>query len=213
MELPNRSNRSAGRGVLLGALVALAVSGAAVGDTAQDPHAHHHPAAAATDTWERTTVGYTVPEVTLVRADGAEVDFPKAIDDGKPVILDFIFTTCTAVCPILSQTFAQVQSRLGDEGSKVRMVSISIDPEQDTPARLTEYAKKFHAGPQWSFYTGTVKASVALQKAFDVYRTDKMNHVAVTFLRAAPGKPWVRLEGFVPPDELVKETRQFLAAN
>jgi protein SCO1/2 len=57
-----------------------------------------------------------------------------------------------------------------------------------------------------------VEASIATQRAFDAYRGDKMNHLPVTFLRAAPGKPWVRLEGFAPPDEVVKEYRQLVAA-
>jgi protein SCO1/2 len=91
-------------------------------------------------------------------------------------------------------------------------VSISIDPEQDTPARLREYAGRFHAGPAWHHYTGTVEASIALQRAFDAYRGDKMSHVPVTFLRAAPGRPWVRIDGFASSAELEGEVRGLLAA-
>lgn len=88
------------------------------------------------------------------------------------------------------------------------MVSISIDPEYDTPARLRTYARKFHAGPQWSYYTGTMEASIAMQKAFDVYRGDKMNHSPVTFLRVGAGSPWLRLDGFATPDLLLSEYRR-----
>jgi protein SCO1/2 len=125
------------------------------------------------------------------------------------VVLNFIFTTCTAICPAMSQTFARIQSQ-HLEG--VHMVSVSIDPEQDTPARLTEYAQRFGAGPAWTFYTSTPEASTAMQRAFGVYRGDKMNHGPVTFLRAAPGKPWVRLEGFAKAEDVVKEYRQLVAA-
>jgi protein SCO1/2 len=84
-------------------------------------------------------------------------------------------------------------------------MSISIDPENDTPSKLTEYAKKFGAGPDWHYYTGTMETSITIQKAFDAYRGDKMNHTSLILMRAAPGKPWIRLEGFVSPDAVIDE--------
>jgi protein SCO1/2 len=77
---------------------------------------------------------------------------------------------------------------------------------------LTAYAHQFGAGPEWQHYTGTLQASLTAQRAFDVYRGDKMSHAPVTLLRAAPGKPWRRIDGFVTPDELLDEYRQVLAA-
>jgi len=195
------------------AAVFLSSSLAISGGDADDPHAHMHMhPMPPKDSWVRSTAEYKLPAVTLVRADGTKVSLPKEMDDGKPVILNFIYTTCTAICPVMSQTFAEVQKRLGDERSKVHMVSISIDPEQDTPKRLAEYAKRYDAGPQWVFYTGTLDASIAVQKAFDAYRGDKMNHLPLTFVRIAPGKPWVRMDGFATPDDIVKEYRTLLAA-
>ncbi len=147
---------------------------------------------------------YRMPDVWAVRDDGARVPLAKEIDDGRPVVLNFIYTTCPGVCPIMSHTFSDLQERLGDDRKKVHMVSISIDPEQDTPERLRAYAAKFSAGPQWQHYTGTVGASVAVQKAFDAYRGDKMAHDPLTLMRAAPGKPWVRVDGFASGVELVQ---------
>jgi protein SCO1/2 len=110
----------------------------------------------------------------------------------------------------MSQTFAQFDSELGADRDRVHLMSISIDPEQDTPARLREYARKFRAGPEWQHYTGTVEASLAAQRAFNVWRGDKMSHRPITLLRAAPGKPWLRIEGFVTPAELLQLYRQQL---
>jgi protein SCO1/2 len=160
----------------------------------------------------RSTVNYDAPAVTLVREDGKRVSLPRELDDGRPVLLNFIFTTCSSICPLTSRTLEEFQRKLGSEAAGVHLMSISIDPEQDTPARLTEYARKFHAGPQWQYYTGTVAASLAAQRAFDVYRGEKMSHTAVTLMRAAPGKPWLRIEGFVTPDELVDDYRNLLAS-
>jgi len=148
--------------------------------------------------------------VHLVRDDGKEVALADEIDDGRPVVLNFIFTTCSSICPLMSQTFAQFDHKLGADRSRVHLMSISVDPEEDTPARLREYAKKFHAGPEWQHYTGTVEASLAAQRAFNVWRGDKMSHTPVTLLRAAPGRPWVRIDGFVTPSELEHLYRQQL---
>jgi protein SCO1/2 len=154
---------------------------------------------------------YAVPSVKLVRDDGKVVSLRDEMNDGRPIVLNFIFTTCSSICPVMSSIFSQFEHRLGTEADKVHLMSISIDPEQDTPARLREYAKKFNAGEDWQHYTGTVDASIACQRAFDVYRGGKMSHNAVTLMRAAPGKPWLRIEGFVTADDLVRDYRKLLA--
>lgn len=216
MSLSNLPKRCAARLVCLsacaGTLVLLPATAFAYEQDEHDAHARHHQVVPPKGAWVKSQAPYKMPAVTLVGADGAKAAFPQAMDDGKPVILDFIYTTCTAICPVMSQTFAEVQQRLGAERDKVHMLSISIDPEEDTPARLREYAKRYNAGAQWRFYTGTLEASLAVQKAFDVYRGDKMNHDPVIFIRRAPGQPWVRLQGFATPDEVVTEYRSLLAA-
>jgi protein SCO1/2 len=174
-----------------------------------DPHAHHHVASEIT----RSTTDYAIPDVRLVREDGKTVLLSEELNDGRPVVMNFIYTTCTTVCPLTSQTFSELQSKLGARRNAVHLMSISIDPEQDTPARLSEYAKKFGAGPEWQFYTGTPQASVATQRAFNVYRGDKMDHAPVTLVRTAPGKPWVRLDGFVTPDQMLRELRDNVASD
>ena len=183
----------------------LAVAPGALAADAPDPHAHHR---VSLKRATRSTADYTLPQVSLVRDDGKSVMLADELDDGRPVVLNFIFTTCGSICPVMSQTFSQLQAKLGDERDKVHMVSISIDPEQDTPARLTEYSKKYRAGPQWRFYTGTTEASLAAQRAFLAFRGDKMDHTPVTFLRAGAGGRWMRIDGFASSDELLTELRQ-----
>ena len=159
-----------------------------------------------------TTATYTVPDLKLVRDDGKQVTLAQEMNDGRAVVLNFIFTTCSSFCPLSSQTFGEFQRELGASAEQVHLMSISIDPEQDTPARLREYAHKFGAGPGWQHYTGTLAASVAAQRAFDAYRGAKMSHTPLTLLRAADGKTWRRIDGFVTPDELIGQYRQLLAS-
>ena len=181
-------------------------------EDAPDPHAHCHEMARTMKRATRSTATYTLPRVDLVRDDGKAVSLASVLDDGRPVVLDFIFTTCTTICPVLSENFALLQKKLGAQADQVHLVSISIDPEQDTPERLSEYARRFHAGPAWRFYTGTTQASISVQRAFEAYRGDKMDHTPATFLRAAPGRPWVRIDGFATSDELAREFHELVAA-
>lgn len=154
---------------------------------------------------QRNVANYPEPAVTLVRQDGKRVAFRKELDDGRPVVLAFIFTSCTAICPAISQTLAQFQTLSAAAGRHPHIVSVTIDPEQDTPAELRAYAARFHAGADWQHYTGASADVVEVQRAFGVFAGDKMNHAAVYFLRPAPGAPWVRLAGMVPAQRLMQE--------
>ena len=204
MQLFSRSNLTALTAVAL--WLYLAAVPAIAHD--QDAHAHHHQNTTETT---RLVVEYTIPDVKLVRDDGTTVELGRELDDGRPVVLNFIYTTCTSVCPLTSQTFADLQRKLGAARDSVHLVSISIDPEQDTPARLRAYAEKFGAGPQWQHYTGTAAASLAAQRAFNAYRGAKMNHAPVTLVRTAPGKRWIRIDGFATADQLLGELRAAVA--
>ena len=177
-------------------------------DDAVDHHEHHHHEVA--PGYQRSLASYSVPAVTMVNQDGQRVALPELLDADEPVMLNFIFTSCTAICPAMSATFASVQKKLGSDSEKIRMVSISIDPEQDTPKALNAYAKRFKAGPQWEFLTGSLDDSIAAQRAFDADRGDKMNHAPMTLMRATPDSQWVRYDGFATAEELVKECRNML---
>ncbi|MFA6971920.1 MAG: SCO family protein [Gallionella sp.] len=174
-----------------------------------DPHAHHQHMM--TDETKHSMEHYELPKVKLVRDDGKSVFLTEELNDGRPVIMNFIFTSCTTICPVISRTFSGIQDELGSERDKVHIVSISIDPEQDTPPVLRKYASKYGAGPEWNFYTGTAAASIAVQQAFDVYRGDKMDQPPVTFLRAAPGQPWLRINGFATAGDLLQDYRALIS--
>lgn len=171
---------------------------------------HHHHHMAVGGGYSRSVASYKTPDVNLVDAEGSRIMLSDRLDVNQPVMLNFIFTTCTTICPVMSSTFAQVQEKLGQKADSVRMVSISIDPEHDSPEQLNEYAKRFDAGPQWSMLTGSLEDSIAVQRAFNVFRGDKMNHEPVTFMRNGAGQPWVRIDGFASADELLREYRELL---
>jgi protein SCO1/2 len=176
---------------------------------AHEGHGDH--AAKAKAGYATSVASVAIPDAKLVDMNGAELALRHDLESGHPVMVNFVFTSCGAICPVMSATFAQVQERLAREQDPLRLVSISIDPEHDTPARLRDYATRFGAGPRWRFVTGTAEASIEVQRAFGVYRGDKMSHDPVTFIRAAPGAPWVRLDGFTAAGDLIREYRRLRA--
>lgn len=170
-----------------------------------DPHAHHH--ADMNAALKRSMVEVAVSATPMVRQDGSKTTLAKELDGKKPVILAFIYTSCTTVCPVTSQILSRTQDLLGADMANVRLVSISIDPEYDTPERLMAYSQRFGAKAQWQHYTGTLADSVAIQKAFGAYRGDKMNHVPLMFMNGGGKKNWVQLEGFPSAEQVVREFR------
>jgi protein SCO1/2 len=174
--------------------------------------AHDHPQTSSDADVRRTVTQFVIPDVTLLRDDGKVVNLPAELDDGRPLVVNFIYTSCTTICPMNSQVFEQFQGDLGGERKSVHLVSISIDPEQDTPAHLRKYAAQFHAQRGWDHYTGQLTDIVAVQRAFGAYRGDKMSHTPLTLMRSSPGKPWVRFDGFARADDLMAERKQWDAS-
>ena len=164
-------------------------------------------------TYTLSTHTYELDEIGVTKSDEVETTIDELIADDKPVMVHFIFTTCTTICPVQAATFAQVQRQLGDEAAEVQMVSVSIDPEYDTPARLQEYAKKFQAGPQWDFVTGTSEQMIQVQKAFDAYEGNKMNHRPLTLLKVPGSDEWIRLEGLISASVIIEEYRKLKSAS
>ncbi len=192
----------------------LLLPAAALGDSAEEHAAlvtqASQTAAVRTMDYTRTVKTYVVPDVVLTDSDDRPVRLRELLAENDPVMLNFIFTTCGTICPVMTKVFSDVPARLGGEAKHLRMISISIDPENDTPLQLKAYAKSFRAGERWKFLTGRIQDVKAVQLGFNSYRGDKMSHEPLTLMRMAPGKPWVRIDGFASPDQLVREYRKLM---
>ncbi|HEV7665020.1 MAG TPA: SCO family protein, partial [Chloroflexota bacterium] len=96
------------------------------------------------------------PDFTLMDQSGAAVSSSSLA--GRVVLLDFVYTHCSDACPLLSATFQQAQRKLADEkllGTRVMLVSLSVDPQHDTPPVLAEYGQQFKADATgWKFLSG-----------------------------------------------------------
>ena len=154
---------------------------------------------------KRTVETYTVPDVTLVDQDGTRVKLKAILDSGEPVIVDFIFATCTTICPVLSAGFANLQTKLPADAKKVHLVSISIDPENDSPKAMRAYLKRYRAKPGWDFLTGSRADIDAVMKGFNAYIPDKMSHYPLNLIRSPQDGSWVRLFGIMSSREFLEE--------
>jgi protein SCO1/2 len=131
------------------------------------------------------------PNVPLQTHDGRSVRFYDDLVKGRKVLINFTFTSCTGTCPRTSANLARVQELLGDRiGRDIFIISLSIDPEHDTPAVLKEYAGNFNARPGWTFATGRIEDINNIRRRLGLYDSDDITqHMGlVTFGNESTGK-------------------------
>ncbi len=152
--------------------------------------------------YHRTEMTYAIPAVTLINQDGQPVPLQTFLSPGKPVLLEFIFTSCTTLCPTQSVKFTNFQRRLAPDTEQVRLVSITIDPETDTPPLMKTYLKQFGAQPGWDFLTGDKETILRVMNAFGIQASDMITLDNSLLMRAVNGQ-WFKFDG-----ELSGETFQ-----
>ncbi len=143
-------------------------------------------------------------DVELINQDGQKLRFYSDVLKDKVVIINAFFTTCTSVCPPMNRNLEKIQDALGDRlGKDVFLVSISVDPETDTPARLKDYSQRFHARPGWMFLTGK-KDNVdwALYKLGQYVET-KNDHTTILIIGNEPKGLWKKAFGLASSSELL----------
>ena len=155
--------------------------------------------------YQRSEEIYQIPDVILVNQDGVRVPLRQLLDPGKPVMLDFIYGTCTTICPILSAGYSNLQRKLGPAAQEVQLVSVTIDPEYDTPEIMTEYLQRYSRKPGWDFVTGSRGDIDKVMHAFNAYVPNKMAHRPLTLLRGAGEERWIRIYGLVGTSDLMAE--------
>lgn len=158
--------------------------------------------------YQRTVEKYAVPDVVLVNQDGKKIPFKSYLETDRPVMVEFIYATCTTICPVLSAGFANLQRKLGPDAATVRLVSISIDPENDSPPIMKDYLKKYGAGPGWDFLSGSRIDIDAVMRAFDAYVSNKMYHLPLTLIRSPADGSWMRIKGLMGAADLQDELAQ-----
>lgn len=155
----------------------------------------------------------TLEDLPVVDQDGKSRRFRSEVIGDRIVVMDFIFTTCTTICPVLSSKMARLQERLGDRlGREVFLVSVSVDPTRDGPAQLLAYSKKWKARAGWSFLGGKPADVNEVLKGVGAYTANFANHPPMFLVGDGKSGSWVRLNGFPEVDQLMKQVDGLAAA-
>ncbi|WP_319783485.1 SCO family protein [Oceanisphaera sp. IT1-181] len=172
----------------------------------QHAHAHAEPTQAAD-----TTVHFV--EVPLLDQHGHTVNLKQDLVADKLVVMSFVYTSCTTVCPVVSGLMKQVQSLLGERvGAEVQLVSISVDPLRDTPSRLQQYSQGFNAGDGWIWLTGTTQSINQTLKGLGAWAADYEAHPPLIMVGDGRSNNWSRFYGFTAPEVLVAKVDELSSA-
>jgi protein SCO1 len=144
-----------------------------------------------------------LPEIRILSMQEKSSSLKSELDTDGPVIVNFVFTTCSTICSIQTLVLSQAQQQLDASDLKAKILTFSIDPDNDTPSQIRKFASTFSVGKSWMFYTGSYDAMLTVQKTFNAYRGSKANHPPVMFMRKNKSAPWMRIEGFPKPQEVV----------
>lgn len=153
-----------------------------------------------------------IPDTVVYNQHGQKLNFYTDLVKGKTVAINFIFTTCTTICPPLTATFRRVQQELGERvGRDIELISISVDPTTDVPERLKEFSGKFKAAPGWTFVTGSKPEVDGLLKALGAAVADKNDHTPMILIGNDSAGYWTRTYGLAPASTLVKVVNEAAA--
>lgn len=195
----------------LAAIAAMALATMAPVASGADEHSHH--ARHGQQAHGAGKLRIKLPDTVLTDHNGKAVRFKADAMADRLVVINFVYTTCTTVCPVQSALFADLQQRLGERsGREVFLISVSVDPLRDTPPRLKEFAARYKAGPGWRFLTGSRQAVDEVLKAFDVYTPNFADHPAAVLVGDPRSGEWVRYFGFPGTNQILGRITELHAA-
>ena len=193
-----------------GGLMAVAGTGPSLG---HEKHLHNENRPVSDAASHAACARVSIADVTLLNRNGRPVRLKSDVLAGAVVAVNFIFTTCTTICPITSSIFAEVKENLGNWlGKQVRLVSISIDPRRDSPKRMDRTARKYGAGPGWYWLTGSKSDIDKVLLGMGVYTPDFVNHPPLILIGDIATGRWVRLSGFAAPDLITRQIEMLMSA-
>lgn len=153
------------------------------------------------------------PNVPLLTQDGTRVLFYDDLLKGKVVLINFFYTSCTSICPRTTANLVKVEEALGDRvGREVRMISITVDPNKDTPGVLNAYARRFATKPGWYFVTGRGEEIDLLKRRFGVdrYGNDRIDHTGILVYGNEATEQWASTPAMGDPQSIARSVTRLV---
>ena len=153
----------------------------------------------------------TFVDIEVVDQSNKPLKFYDDLIKNKIVAINFVFTACTSSCSLSTAIFRQVQKKLGKQ--KQQLITVTVDPVNDTPERLLTFSKKFNAAPGWEFITGERQVISELLKNLGVYTADRDKHSTVVIVGNDTKHRWTRLYGLPQADEITSALKDIAGAS
>ncbi len=153
------------------------------------------------------------PNVVLTNQDDKKMRFYDDLIRGKTVMIQFFFVNCEKYCPMVTPNLVRVQRELKRRGvSNIDLISITVDPERDTPQALREYAAKFDVQPGWHFLTGSKADIDSIRRELGVWDPDekRIEHMNVLTIGKEPTGQWIAIEALAKTDDIVQTALRFV---
>jgi protein SCO1 len=176
--------------------------------------AHHH---AASPDAKPKAARVTLHDIQLVDVDGRTMRFKSEAVGNRIVVVGFIYTSCTTICPVTSVMLGKVQERLieklGEQfGRDVKLITLTVDPATDTPERLKDYAANFGSPAGWLWLTGEKPQVDRVLVGLGAYAADFTRHSGAILVGDGRNGDWMRFYGLPNPPDVVDRVEQLLAA-
>lgn len=143
-------------------------------------------------------------DVVLVNQHGKPMRLYSDLLRGKVVIISTFFTSCEGVCPVSQTNLKKIQDWLGRRlGDEVHILSLSVDPVNDTPARLAEFASRYKAREGWHFLSGDPENVRFALRKLGQFVSDRESHQSVFIIGNEPTRLWKKAFGLSKPEELI----------
>lgn len=152
-----------------------------------------------------------LPNLELVTHDGRRVRFYDDLVKDKKVVINFMYAECEGICSPVTANLVQVQKMLGDRvGREIFFYSITLKPDEDTPAELQRYAQMHRVGPGWLFLTGQPADIELLRRALGfafsdpAEDADKSNHTGMVRYGIEAEMRWGACPGMATPGHILR---------
>ncbi len=175
-------------------------------------HGKHSERAVEEATPTASTRRFAIPDVEVLDQNGQKRKFYSDLIKGRIVIINFVYTSCTSYCPMSAKNFASLQALLGDRlGKDIQLLSVSTDPEIDTPAKLKTWSERFKPQAGWTFITGDKEAMGTLLTAMTGEGPRRGYHVPIALVINDENGAWNRTYGLESPARLIKRAEDLSA--
>lgn len=166
-------------------------------------HVHSPPETAGTKTTTPTKL--SIPDISVLDQDGRQQKFYTDLVKDRIVVINFVFTSCKAMCPLLGANFSKLQSALGERlGQDVFLISVSTDPETDSPEKMKTWGEKFKAKAGWTLVTGNKEALARLLRVFTGDGPSKGYHAPLLCIVNDSRKTHRWAYGFEAPERVIE---------